>query len=161
AAVIAPPVDVERHLGRPRRAEDYYLVLGRVVPYKRVELAVAACAMLGRRVKVAGAGRALAAARAAAGPGAELLRRVPHGERDALLSGARALLVPGEEDFGIAAVEAQASGVPVIAYGAGGLRDIVVEGETGIFHADQTVASVGSAILQFEELAFDEERIRA
>jgi len=161
AAVIAPPVDVERHLGRPRRAEDYYLVLGRVVPYKRVELAVAACAMLGRRVKVAGAGRALAAARAAAGPGAELLGRVPDAERDALLSGARALLVPGEEDFGIAAVEAQASGVPVIAYGAGGLRDIVVEGETGIFHADQTVASVGSAILQFEELAFDEERIRA
>jgi glycosyltransferase involved in cell wall biosynthesis len=161
SVVIAPPVDVERHLSRPRREEDYYLVLGRVVPYKRVELAVAACAMLGRRVKVVGAGRALPAARAAAGPGAEFLGHVPDAEVDALLSGARALLFPGEEDFGIVPVEAQAAGVPVIAYGVGGVRDSVIDGETGIFHAEQTVASVASAILQFEDVRFDEQRIRA
>jgi glycosyltransferase involved in cell wall biosynthesis len=161
SVVIAPPVDVERHLTRPRREDDYYLVLGRIVPYKRVELAVAACATLGRRVKVVGAGRALPTARAAAGPGAEFLGHVPDAEVDALLSGARALLFPGEEDFGIVPVEAQAAGLPVIAYGVGGARDSVVEGETGIFHAEQTAASVASAILQFEEMRFDENRIRA
>jgi glycosyltransferase involved in cell wall biosynthesis len=161
SVVIAPPVDVERHLSRPRREEDYYLVLGRVVPYKRVELAVAACAMLGRRVKVVGAGRALPAARAAAGPGAEFLGHVPDAEVDALLSGARALLFCGEEDFGIVPVEAQAAGVPVVAYGVGGARDSVLDGETGILHAEQTAASVASAILQFEDVRFDEQRIRA
>jgi glycosyltransferase involved in cell wall biosynthesis len=161
SVVIAPPVDVERHLSRPRFEDDYYLVLGRVVPYKRVELAVAACAMLGRRVKVVGAGRAMAAARAAAGPGAEFLGYVPDAEVDRLLSGARALLFPGKEDFGIVPVEAQAAGVPVVAYGVGGVRDSVVEGETGVFHAEQTVASVASAILQFEDMRFDEHRIRA
>ena len=136
-------------------------MLGRVVPYKRVELAVAACATLGRPLKVVGAGRALPAAQAAAGPGAEFLGHVPDAEVDGLLSGARALLFPGEEDFGIVPVEAQAAGVPVIAYGVGGVRDTVVEGETGVFHAQQTVASVASAILQFEDMRFDEERIRA
>jgi glycosyltransferase involved in cell wall biosynthesis len=161
SVVVPPPVDVERHLGRSRHEEDYYLVLGRVVPYKRVDLAVAACAMLGRRVKVVGAGRALPAARAAAGPGAEFLGHVPDAEVDALLSGARGLLFPGEEDFGIVPVEAQAAGVPVVAYGVGGSRDTVVEGETGIFHAEQTVASVASAILQFEDVRFEEHRIRA
>jgi glycosyltransferase involved in cell wall biosynthesis len=159
--VIPPPVDVERHLDRPRREQDFYLVLGRIVPYKRVELAVAACATLGRPVKVVGAGRASPAARAAAGPGAEFLGHVPDAAMDELLSGARALLVPGEEDFGIVPVEAQAAGVPVIAYGVGGVRDTVIEGETGLFHAEQTVASVASAILQFEEMRFDEQRIRA
>jgi glycosyltransferase involved in cell wall biosynthesis len=159
--VIAPPVDVERHLTRVRSEEDYYLILGRIVPYKRVELAVAACALLGRPVKVVGTGRALPVARAAAGPGAEFLGAVPDAEVDALLSGARALLFPGEEDFGLVPVEAQAAGVPVIAYGVGGARETVVEGETGLFHANQSVASVASAILQFEEMRFDAQCIRA
>ena len=160
AVVVHPPVDVERHLYRPRREDDYYLVLGRVVPYKKVELAVGACATLGRRVKVVGEGRGLDAARAAAGPGAEFLGFMPDAEVDALLSGARALLFPGEEDFGIVPVEAQAAGVPVIAYGAGGVRDTVVENETGVFHAEQTVTSVASAILQAESMQFDEYRLR-
>jgi glycosyltransferase involved in cell wall biosynthesis len=160
AVVVHPPVDVERHLFRPRRTEDYYLVLGRVVPYKRVELAVGACATLGRRVKVIGDGRGLAAARAAAGPGADFLGHLPDAEVDELLSGARALLFPGEEDFGIVPVEAQAAGVPVIAYEAGGVRDTVIENETGVFHAEQTVTSVASAILQAESMSFDEHRLR-
>jgi glycosyltransferase involved in cell wall biosynthesis len=161
ATVVHPPVDVERHLYRPRREDDYYLVLGRVVPYKKVELAVGACATLGRRVKVVGEGRGLDAARAAAGPGAEFLGFLDDAEVDALLSGARGLLFPGEEDFGIVPVEAQAAGVPVIAYGAGGVRDTVIENETGVFHAEQTVTSVASAILQAESMRFDEYRLRA
>ena len=161
AVVVHPPVDVDRHLYRPRREDDYYLVLGRVVPYKKVELAVGACATLGRRVKVVGEGRGLDAARAAAGPGAEFLGFVEDAEVDLLLSGARGLLFPGEEDIGIVPVEAQAAGVPVIAYGAGGVRDSVIENETGVFHAEQTVTSVASAILQAESMRFDEYRLRA
>jgi glycosyltransferase involved in cell wall biosynthesis len=161
AVVVHPPVDVERHLYRPRREDDYYLVLGRVVPYKKVELAVGACATLGRPVKIVGEGRGMEAARAAAGPGTEFLGFVDDDEVDALLSGARGLLFPGEEDFGIVPVEAQAAGVPVIAYGAGGARDTVIENETGVFHAEQTVTSVASAILQAESMRFDEYRLRA
>lgn len=160
AHVVHPPVDVAGHLARPRTPEDYYLVLGRVVPYKRVDLALAACAKLGRRVVVAGAGRALESARAAAGPDAELLGFVSDERLRELLAGARALLFPGEEDFGIVPVEAQAAGVPVIAYGAGGIRDTVVEGETGLFHAEQTADSLAEAILAFERTTFDEQAIR-
>ncbi len=160
ARVIHPPVDVAPHLARPRDPGDYYLVLGRVVPYKRVDVALAACATLGRRVKVAGTGRALETARAAAGPDAELLGWVPDEQLGELLAGARALLFPGEEDFGIVPVEAQAAGVPVIAYGAGGIRDSVLDGRTGVFHHEQTPASLASAILDFEERDFDERAIR-
>ena len=161
ALVIPPPVNVERHLHRPRNEQDFYLVLGRVVPYKKVDLAVGACATLGRPVKVVGEGRGLEAARAAAGPDAEFLGYLPDEDVAELLSGARALLFPGEEDFGIVPVEAQAAGVPVIAYREGGIQDTVLEGETGVFHAEQTVTSVASAILQFESMQFDEYRIRA
>ena len=161
SVVVPPPVDVERYLQLPHRPGDYYLVLGRVVPYKKVELAVGACATLGRPVKVVGEGRGVDAARAVAGPGAEFLGFLPDAEVDALLSGARGLLFPGEEDFGIVPVEAQAAGVPVIAYGAGGVKDTVIENETGVFHAEQTVTSVASAILQAESMQFDDYRLRA
>ena len=160
ARVIHPPVEVDVHLRRPRDPGDYYLVLGRVVPYKRVDLAVAACSMLRRPVKVAGTGRAIDAARAAAGPGSEFLGYVPDDELGDLLAGARALLFPGEEDFGIVPVEAQAAGVPVIAYSGGGARDSVIDGETGVFCEAQTVASLCAAILRFEDRTFDEAALR-
>jgi glycosyltransferase involved in cell wall biosynthesis len=160
ARVIHPPVEVDAHLRRPRDPGGYYLVLGRVVPYKRVDLAVAACSVLNRPVKVVGTGRALDAARAAAGPGSEFLGYVPDDELGDLLAGARALLFPGEEDFGIVPVEAQAAGVPVIAYRAGGAGDSVIDGETGVFCEEQTVASLSEAILRFEERTFDEVTVR-
>ena len=113
------------------------------MPYKRADLAVAACARLGRPLKVVGDGRALEAACAPqAGPGTEFLGRVADEEVAALLAGARALLFPGEEDFGIVPVEAQAAGVPVIAYGRGGVRDTVVDGETGVLFDEQTVEAL-------------------
>jgi glycosyltransferase involved in cell wall biosynthesis len=160
ARVIHPPVEVDVHLARARDPGDYYLVLGRVVPYKRVDLAVAACSMLSRPVKIAGTGRALDAARAAGGSGSEFLGYVPDDELGGVLAGARALLFPGEEDFGIVPVEAQAAGVPVIAYRGGGARDSVIEGETGVFCEEQTVASLSEAILRFEETTFDEATVR-
>jgi glycosyltransferase involved in cell wall biosynthesis len=161
ACVIHPPVAVDGLLDRARLQDDYYLVLGRIVPYKRVEVAVAACAQLGRRVKVAGTGRALPSARAAAGPGCEFLGHVPDAELPNVLSGARALLFPGEEDFGIVPVEAQAAGVPVIAYRGGGTRDSVIEGETGFFFSEQTAESLAAAIVEFEGATLDEAAIRA
>jgi glycosyltransferase involved in cell wall biosynthesis len=160
AVVIHPPVEIAHHLDRPRREDDYYLLLGRVIPYKRVDLALAACAKLGRRVKVVGTGRALDAARAAAGPEAEFLGYVPDEELGEVLSGARALLFPGAEDFGIVPVEAQAAGVPVIAYGAAGVLDSVVDGRTGVFFSEQTPDALAAAILLFEELTLDEQAIR-
>jgi glycosyltransferase involved in cell wall biosynthesis len=160
AEVVHPPVDVEHFLALPRSPQDFYLVFGRVVPYKRVELAVAACARLGRRLKVAGDGRALAAVRAAAGAGTEFLGKLTPSERDELFGGARALLFPGEEDFGIVPVEAQAAGMPVIAYGVGGVAESVIDGQTGALFGEQSVDALAEAIERFEGLRLDGDQVR-
>jgi glycosyltransferase involved in cell wall biosynthesis len=189
AQVVHPPVDVEHFLGLERRTGDalsahaadapraadepsaasdedgptgYYLAFGRVVPYKRVDLAVAACVRLGRQLKVAGDGRALGAVRAAvpAGAGIELLGNVSADERDRLLGGARALLFPGEEDFGIVPVEAQAAGLPVIAYGVGGARETILDGQTGVLFAEQSASALAAAIERFEGLTLAEDAVR-
>jgi glycosyltransferase involved in cell wall biosynthesis len=160
AEIVHPPVDVAHFLALPRAPEDFYLVFGRVVPYKRVDLAVAASESLPRALEVAGDGRALDAVRAAAGDSVKFLGKVSAGERDRLLGGARALLFPGEEDFGIVPVEAQAAGVPVIAYGVGGATESVLDGRTGVLFAEQTVAGLASAIELFEGLDLDEEEVR-
>jgi len=160
AQVVNAPVDVDHYLGiertPPATGDDpFYLVFGRVVPYKRVDLALAGAALAGRAVKVAGAGRALEAVRAHGGPNAELLGRVSDERRDALLASARALLFPGEEDFGIVPVEAQAAGLPVIAYGVGGARETVRDGVTGVLFDAQTPEAVADAIRRFESLTLD------
>ncbi|MGH2991042.1 MAG: glycosyltransferase [Solirubrobacterales bacterium] len=162
ATVIPPPVEVDRLIATPRRPDDYYLAFGRVVPYKRVDLAVAACARLGRPLKVVGEGRALKDARAAAAgnPDIEFLGYVPDAEVPGILAGARALLFPGEEDFGVVPVEAQAAGVPVIAYGVGGVTDSVSGGETGVLYQEPTAAGLAGAIQRFEGLGFDERTLR-
>ena len=163
AEVVHPPVDVQHYLGVPRTEGDFYLAFGRVVPYKRVDLAVAACARLGVPLKVAGGGRALDAVRAATPPGAnvEFLGRVSERERDQLMGGARALLFGGEEDFGIVPVEAQAAGLPVIAYGKGGANETVLDGRTGVLFDEQTAAGMASAIERFEQLTLVQDDARA
>jgi glycosyltransferase involved in cell wall biosynthesis len=160
AEIVHPPVDVDHFLGLQRAPLDFYLVFGRVVPYKRVDLAVAACARLKRPLKVAGDGRALEAVRAVAGEGVEFLGQVSEAGRDRLLTGARALLFPGEEDFGIVPVEAQAAGVPVIAYGVGGAVETVLGGRTGLLFAEQSAAALAEAIERFERLQLDGEWAR-
>ena len=155
AEVVNPPVDVGHFLELERVQADFYLVFGRVVPYKRVDVAVAACTALGRELRVAGAGRALESARAGAGAGVRFLGEVSDGERDRLMAGARALLFPGEEDFGIVPVEAQAAGVPVIAYGVGGAVETVLDGRTGVLFGEQTAPALAAAIERFESLEFD------
>jgi GlcNAc-P-P-Und epimerase len=161
ATVVHPPVAIERFRELERRPGPSYVVLGRVVPYKRVDLAVAACAKLGRPVTVVGEGRGLSQARALAGPGATFLGRVSDDEVASILSEAKAVICCADEDFGIVPVEAQAAGVPVIAYGVGGHLDSVVDGRHGVFIDEQTVESVSAAIERFERLTFDVAVLRA
>jgi glycosyltransferase involved in cell wall biosynthesis len=160
AEVVHPPVDVDHYLGLARRPRDFYLAFGRVVPYKRVDLAVAACASSGRQLKVAGDGRALQAVQAGHSERVEFLGKVSEEQRDELLGGARALLFPGEEDFGIVPVEAQAAGVPVIAYGVGGACESVLDGSTGVLFEQQSSAALAQAIERFEGLDLNERQIR-
>ena len=158
--VIHPPVEVEPFLAVDRRDEGYYLFLGRLVPYKRAELAISACAWLDRPLKVIGGGRGESGLDAQAGPRTEFLGHVDDRALPGLLAGARALLFPGEEDFGMVPVEAQAAGVPVIAYGRGGARDTVEDGVTGVLYDDPSVGGLTRAIERFETLSFDEGELR-
>jgi glycosyltransferase involved in cell wall biosynthesis len=158
ATVIYPPVDVDYfELERDRHpgSGDYYFTMSRFVPYKRIDLIARAFAHLpGRRLIIAGDGPDMAKVRAASGPNVELVGRVERHEARSLLGGARAFLFAAEEDFGIAPVEAQARGVPVIAYGRGGVLETVRGLDhaepTGIFFSEQSEAAIASAVREFE-----------
>jgi glycosyltransferase involved in cell wall biosynthesis len=149
AEVIAPPVDVSR-LDAACERDDFYLHVGELVPYKRADIAIRACSMLDRRLIVVGDGPELKRLKKIAGPTVEFLGRLP----DQLLydhyARCRALLFPGEEDFGIVPVEAMAAGAPVIAFGRGGSEDTIIDGHTGVTFREQSVASMLSAIVEFE-----------
>jgi glycosyltransferase involved in cell wall biosynthesis len=160
STVIHPPVDVQHFLGAPRRDDGYYMFLGRLVPYKRADLAVAACARLDRPLKVAGSGRGGETLAGLAGPRTQLLGFVEDDALAKIVAGARALLFPGEEDFGMVPVEVQAAGVPVIAYGRGGAADSVVDGITGILYEEPGVEGLCAAIERFESTSFDEQVLR-
>lgn len=160
AEIIYPPVAVERFL--PRRApDDFFLIVARLVPYKRVDLAVEAFRRLGWPLKIVGDGRDRAALQARAGPNVEFLGRLPDAAVCDLMARCRAFLFPGLEDFGIAPVEAQAAGRPVIAFAGGGALDTVVDGITGVLFAPQTVDALMEAVRRCADLSFDPEVIRA
>ena len=152
AFVLPPPVDLER-FSPSMNKEDYYIVVSRLVPYKRVDLVVDAFRQMPKRKLVV----------VGSGPDEELIREkavgamnvsfrgyVSDNELQALLSKAKAFVYAGEEDFGISLVEAQASGVPVLAYGRGGACDIVRHGETGLLFANQTAECIIKTVNQFE-----------
>jgi glycosyltransferase involved in cell wall biosynthesis len=154
AIVIPPPVDTGRFRLSTERG-DYYIAVSRFVPYKRMDLAVEAMSRLGKPLKVVGTGRQEADLRRRAGPTVEFLGWVPNERLPELMAGARAFLMPGEEDFGIAPVEANACGRPVIAYGAGGALDSQTDGITGILFTPQSVDALCDAVERFESMAFD------
>jgi glycosyltransferase involved in cell wall biosynthesis len=160
ATVIYPPVAVERF--QPRAApEDFYLIVGRLIPYKRVDLAVEAFNALGWPLKIVGDGRDRAALQARARPNVEFLGHVPDAAVRDLMARCRAFLFPGLEDFGIAPVEAQAAGRPVVAHAGGGALDTVVDGETGVLFQPQTAAALADAVRRCADLRFDPLAIRA
>lgn len=160
AEVIYPPVDVDRFTPTGAEPDDFYLVVSRLVPYKRVDLAVEAASRLGRRLIVAGDGPERARLERMAGPTVEFRGHVDDEEATALFARCRALLFPGIEDFGIAPVEAQAAGRPVIAYGRGAALETVTADSTGVFFDEQSVESVASAIERFEGMSFDWRKCR-
>ena len=160
STLIFPPVDTRRFIPAAQR-DDYLLVVARLVPYKRIDLAVRAATRLGLPLKVGGSGRDLPRLRAMAGPTVEFLGRVPDAELPQLMARCRAFLFPGHEDFGIAPVQAQAAGRPVIAYGAGGALDTVLPGRTGEHFSTQTVNSLATALAELDVNRYDSEAIRA
>jgi glycosyltransferase involved in cell wall biosynthesis len=154
AAVIAPPVDVQKFVLNTRK-EAFYLTTSRMLPYERIDLIVEAfTATPHRQLVVIGDGPGMAAIRAKAGPNVTILGEQPFPVLSDHLQRAKALVLAAEEDFGMVALEAQACGTPVIAFGKGGALDTVVPvGEaypTGVFFPCQTVVSMLDAIDRFE-----------
>ncbi|MCY0897454.1 MAG: glycosyltransferase [Firmicutes bacterium] len=160
ATVIHPPVDVDRFTV----ASDpggYHLVLSRLVAYKRFDLAVRAFNHLKWPLVVAGDGPERGALQKLAGPTVQFVGRVDDEARSRLMREAKALIFPGEEDFGITPVEMLASGRPVIAYGRGGILDTVTHGETGWLFEEQTVDALVDAILAADKISWDGLRLRS
>ncbi|MCG3210843.1 MAG: D-inositol-3-phosphate glycosyltransferase [Anaerolineae bacterium] len=161
SVIIYPPVNTGRFQPVDNPAGDYYLVVSRLIPYKRIDLAVQAFSRLNKRLIVVGDGRDRAQLESLAGPSVEFKGRLPWDEVVALMANCRAFLFPGFEDFGIAPVEAQAAGRPVIALAKGGALDTVLDGETGLFFHEQSVEALIDAITQFERFSFDPAAARA
>jgi glycosyltransferase involved in cell wall biosynthesis len=153
AAVVYPPVAIEKFLPLERRPEDFYLFFGQLTGYKRADIAIDACVRSGRKLVLAGGGADKKFIRKYKKTG--LIRfagRVSDEDAASLLSRARALLFPGIEDFGIIPVEANAAGCPVIAFREGGALDTVKENLTGLFFDEQTTASLVQALDRFEAM---------
>jgi glycosyltransferase involved in cell wall biosynthesis len=158
SCVIYPPVDTDFFTPGDEVREDFYVTVSRFVPYKRMDMIVSAFRELpGRRLVVIGDGPDGAKVRAAAGPNVTLTGRLSREEIRSYLRRARAFVFAAEEDFGIAPVEAQACGAPVIAYGRGGaletVRGLEAATPTGVFYAQQTADSLADAVRRFEALS--------
>jgi glycosyltransferase involved in cell wall biosynthesis len=149
AQVIYPPVAVDRFLPDCQR-DDFYFVLSRFVPYKRVGLIVAAFNQLGLPLVVVGDGAERDTLQAMAKPNITILSHQPEAAIVDLMQRCKAFVFAAAEDFGISLVEAQAAGAPVIAYGKGGAAETVIPGVTGLLFREQTVESLIDAIKAFE-----------
>ena len=159
SAVIAPPVETKRFYVSPQ-IDDYYIMVTRLAPYKRLDLAVRALTQLDRPLKIVGTGRYMEQLKKIAGPKVEFMGRVSDAELPTLLARAKAYIMPGMEDFGIAPVEANAAGRPVIALGVGGALDSQIDGVTGVLFGEPTVESLIEAIKRADAIEFDTARIR-
>jgi glycosyltransferase involved in cell wall biosynthesis len=152
--VVQPPIDASLFCPSDRH-DDYFLVVSRLQAYKRIDLAVDACNRLGLPLLVIGTGPDEARLLRMAGPTVRFLGRAPDADVRSAFARCRALIFPGEEDFGLTPLEAQASGRPVVAYARGGALETVREGETGVLFAEQTVESLTEALATFREDVFD------
>lgn len=152
ASVVHPPVDLGAYkLPETPQNRDYYLFVSQLVPYKRADLVINAFRGLDRTLKVVGEGSARHALEKDLPFNVELLGKVDGEALPRLYQGAKALVFPAEEDFGIVPVEAMACGTPVLAYGRGGVRDTVRDGETGLFFYEQDVDAIRDVVERFEK----------
>jgi glycosyltransferase involved in cell wall biosynthesis len=159
SSVIHPPVEINRFKPSKKRG-DYFVALGRQVPYKRIDLAVEAATRLNLPLRVYGNGSEHERLVQLAGPTVEFFTNASDKEVAEALNKAKAFIFPAEEDFGIVQVEALAAGAPVIAYGHGGTLDIVTNDETGVFFDTQSVDSLVQALQHFEGTTFDPATLR-
>jgi glycosyltransferase involved in cell wall biosynthesis len=159
--VIYPPCDLER-FAISSSLGDYYLCVGRLVAYKRFELAVQAFNRSGKRLLIVGEGPEMARLKASAKKNIQFLGWVSNEELASLYTKCRALVFPGEEDFGIVPLEVQASGRPVIAYGRGGALETVIPPTTGLFFYEENPEALNNAVDEFEHTltSFDPHKIR-
>jgi glycosyltransferase involved in cell wall biosynthesis len=156
SSILHPPIDTD-HFTPGGTVGDYYLISGRNVPYKRIDLAIEAAKQLGRRLVVTGDGTDKLAD---ANSNVTYYGKVSDEKLMTLMREARALLFPQHEDFGMTVLEMNACGRPVIAFGKGGALETVADGKTGVLFPEQTVESLADAILRFEQLEFDPIAIR-
>jgi len=159
AEVLHPPVDVDRFQLRNGKGE-YFLVLSALVPYKKIDLAVRVCTKRGWPLWVVGKGSEEKKLRTIAGLTVSFKGWAGNNELPEIYAGAKALLFPGKEDFGIVPVEAMACGVPVVAFGEGGVLDSVQDGVTGVYFHQQTEDALEEAIDKLEKIEFNPQTLR-
>jgi glycosyltransferase involved in cell wall biosynthesis len=160
SVIIYPPVDTKRFNEPQVKPEDYFLIVSRLIPYKRIDLAVQAATQLNLPLKIGGKGRDLERLQSLAGPTVEFLGYVPDEDLPALMAKAKAFIFPGLEDFGITPVQSQAAGRPVIAYAGGGALDTVIPGVTGEHFHTQKVDALADVMANFDAARYDPATMR-
>jgi glycosyltransferase involved in cell wall biosynthesis len=162
STIIYPPVDTDFFTpGERGEPAGFFLLVSALVPYKRVDLAIAAFRSVREQLWIAGDGPDVDALKRRAGPNVRFLGRVTNEELRELYRRCLAVLVPGQEDFGLVSLEAQACGKPAIAYGAGGSLESIIHGRTGVLFPLQTEESLQAAIRLFKAYKFIPEELRA
>lgn len=159
SSVIYPPVDTAKFSFQP--AQDYFLLVSRLVPYKNIDLAILAFNQLHQKLIIVGAGREDTRLKQLAGSTITFKGQVTDQELSKLYQYCRALIMPQEEDFGIVSLEAQGSGKPVIALQSGGARETIINNQTGVFFPEATVDSLVSAMKQFNSRSWNQAFIQA
>jgi glycosyltransferase involved in cell wall biosynthesis len=161
ASVVYPPVDTVFYHPAAVPAETHFLIVSALVPYKRIDLAIDACRMTGARLRIAGDGPERERLERHADGTAEFLGPLTNEEIRDEYRRALAVILPGEEDFGIVPVEAQACGRPVVALGRGGALETVLDGETGVLFPESTPRSLAAALDRAAAMRVDGDRLRA
>ena len=161
ATIVYPPVDTVFFHPAPVSTESHFLIVSALVPYKRIEVAIEACRQVGAPLRIVGEGPDRERLQRSAGPGVTFLGSLTDEQVRDEYRRAQAVIMPGEEDFGIVPVEAQACGRPVVALSRGGALETVTEGDTGVLFAEPTAAALAEALRRAASSSFDSSRIRA